>query len=151
MERAKQSPAAAFRDGSRSGSLTRSRTYEGRAPSPAAACSYIGSRRRIAAATDWWAKAVTSTVWARTTIQRVPLRSTGGCEKATRTARPTTTDGTATGSMKRASTIRRPRFPRAAEASAAQVPAVSAIRLAVTAVTRLVVRARRDSPRTAAA
>ncbi len=53
MERAKQSPAAAVRDGSSRGSLTRQRTYEGRAPREAAACSYAGSSRTIAAETDW--------------------------------------------------------------------------------------------------
>ncbi len=92
---------------------------------------------------------MTRTVWARITIQRVPLSSIGGREKATRTARPTTTEGTATGSTNSASSSLRPRFFRPAAASAAQLPTVSASRLAVTAVTRLVVRACNDSPRTA--
>ncbi len=84
------------------------------------------------------------------TIQRVPLSSIGGWEKATRVARPTTTEGTATGSTNRASSTLRYRFPSAAAASAAQVPAARATRLALTAVTRLVVSAWRASPRVAA-
>ncbi len=94
---------------------------------------------------------MTRIVCASTTIEPVPLSRTGGLLKATSTARPTTTDGTATGSMNSASRDRFPRFFSVAAASAAQVPTVSARTLAARAVTRLVVRAWRDSPRTAEA
>lgn len=150
MDRAKQSPAAPMSEGSGSGSLIRHRTYPGRAPRLAAAGSYAGSRRASAAETDWYAKAVTRTVWARITIQCVPLSSTGGRLKASSTHRPTTTDATATGSTKSASSSRLPRRPSRAAASAAQPPASSASRPAVTAVTRLVVSASGELPLVAA-
>lgn len=105
----------------------------------------------MAAETDWWANAVTRIVCARITIELVPLSSSGGLLKATSTASPTTTDGTATGSMNRASRVRFPRRFSPAAASAAQVPTVSASRLATRAVTSEVVSARRDSPCTAEA
>ncbi len=77
----------------------------------------------------------------------VPLSSSGGLEKATSRARPTTTEGTASGSMNSPSNSRWRRRPVVRAARAAQPPTVSAAIPATRAVVRLVVRASSDWPR----